>query len=86
MYIGPLKGETLSLLWYCLHPAGADVVIATYIMPLPSNVMNVTIDVTTILGGILFPFAFSFVMPVSTVCVCVCVCVHMRAHICAHHM
>ena len=80
----PIKGETLSLLWYCLHPAGADVVITTYIMPLPSNVMNVTIDVTTILGGILFPFAFSFVMPVSTctVGVCVCVCLYVCVSVC----
>ena len=69
----PIKGENPFIIVIFLHPAGDDVVIATYIMPIPSNVMDVTIDVSTILGGILSPFALSFVMPVS-VCVCVCVC------------
>ena len=41
-----------------------DIVIATYIMPIPSTGMNVTIDITIIIGGILFPFAFSFLIPV----------------------
>ena len=42
-----------------------DVVIATYIMPIPSMGMNITIDITIIIGGVLFPFAFSFLIPVS---------------------
>ena len=42
-----------------------DVVIATYIMPVPSMGMNITIDITIIIGGVLFPFAFSFLIPVS---------------------
>ena len=50
-------------------------------MPLPSKEMDVTIDVSTILGGILFPFALSFVMPVS---VCVCVCVSVCVCVCVH--
>ena len=73
--------------------AGADPAIVTYIMPLPAGVMNITIDLSTLLGGVLFPFSFSFIMPVSNcvwVCVgvlvwcgCVsgvwvCVCVHER--------
>ena len=44
---------------------GDDVVIATYIMPMPHKGMNVTIDITTLIGGVLFPFAFSFLIPVS---------------------
>ena len=44
-----------------------DVVIATYIMPMPSKGMNITIDITTLIGGVLFPFAFSFLIPVSLV-------------------
>ena len=51
-----------------------DVPIATYIMPLPSQPMPITVDITTLLGGLLYPFAASFLIPVS-VCVCVCVCV-----------
>ena len=46
---------------------GEDVVIATYIMPMPSKGMNITIDITTLIGGVLFPFAFSFLIPVSLV-------------------
>ena len=42
-----------------------DVVIATYIMPMPSKGLNITIDITTLIGGVLFPFAFSFLIPVS---------------------
>ena len=42
-----------------------DVVIATYIMPMPSTGMNITTDITTLIGGVLFPFAFSFLIPVS---------------------
>ena len=45
--------------------SGEDVVIATYIMPMPSMGMNITIDITTLIGGVLFPFAFSFLIPVS---------------------
>jgi len=44
--------------------AGADPAIVTYIMPLPAGVMNITIDLSTLLGGVLFPFSFSFIMPV----------------------
>ena len=45
---------------------GDDVVIATYIMPMPHKLMNITIDITTLIGGVLFPFAFSFLIPVSS--------------------
>ncbi len=45
---------------------GNNVTIATYIMPLPSQPMPITIDITTILGGLLYPFALSFLIPVST--------------------
>ena len=57
--------------------AGADPAIVTYIMPLPAAPMNITIDLSTLLGGVLFPFAFSFIMPVSGPCNYVCVCVFM---------
>ena len=39
--------------------------ITTYIMPLLSAPTNITIDISTLLGGILFPFAASFLIPVS---------------------
>ena len=45
---------------------GDDVTIATYIMPLPHKVMYISIDIATLIGGLLFPFAFSFLIPVST--------------------
>ena len=45
---------------------GDDVTIATYIMPMPHKLMNITIDITTLIGGVLFPFAFSFLIPVSS--------------------
>ena len=44
-----------------------DIVIATYIMPMPNKGMNITIDITTLIGGVLFPFAFSFLIPVSLI-------------------
>ena len=44
---------------------GDDVVIATYIMSMPHKLMNISIDITTLIGGVLFPFAFSFLIPVS---------------------
>ena len=44
-----------------------DIVIATYIMPMPNKGMNITIDITTLIGGVLFPFAFSFLIPVSVI-------------------
>lgn len=42
--------------------------ITTYIMPLISKPTNVSIDISTLLGGILFPFAASFLIPVSVCC------------------
>ena len=44
-----------------------DVVIATYITPIPNMGMNITIDITTLIGGVLFPFSFSFLIPVRLV-------------------
>ncbi len=44
---------------------GDNVTIATYIMPLPTQPMPITIDITSILGGLLYPFALSFLIPVS---------------------
>ena len=44
-------------------------VIKAFISPLPSNPVPVKIDVTTILSGLLFPFATSLLFPV-------CVWVH----------
>lgn len=41
--------------------------ITTYIMPLMTNATKVSIDISTLLGGILFPFAASFLIPVSFV-------------------
>ena len=38
--------------------------IVTYIMPLPPNREKLTIDITNLLGGLLFPFAASFLFPV----------------------
>ena len=40
--------------------------IVTYIMPLYPHKANLTIDVTNLLAGILYPFAASFLFPVST--------------------
>ena len=46
--------------------AGTDpVAIATYIMPLPTPPMYLTLDISTILGGVLYPYATSFLLPVS---------------------
>ena len=45
--------------------AGADFLISTSIMPLPTPVTNITIDITTLIGGLLYPFAASFLIPVS---------------------
>ena len=42
-----------------------NVSIATYIMPLPTQPMPITVDITSILGGLLYPFAASFLVPVS---------------------
>ena len=42
-----------------------DSAIVTYIMPLFSHKTNLTIDITILLGGILYPFAASFLFPVS---------------------
>ena len=39
--------------------------IVTYIMPLPPNNEKLTLDITNILGGLLFPFAASFLFPVN---------------------
>ncbi len=39
-------------------------------MPLPSEPQLISIDITSILGGLLYPQALSFLIPVS-VCVCV---------------
>lgn len=44
--------------------AGADFLISTSIMPLPTPVTNITIDITTLIGGLLYPFAASFLIPV----------------------
>jgi ABC-type multidrug transport system fused ATPase/permease subunit len=45
--------------------AGTDpVAIATYIMPLPTPPMYLTLDISTILGGVLYPYATSFLLPV----------------------
>ena len=43
---------------------GDNVSIATYIMPLPTQPMPITVDITSILGGLLYPFAASFLVPV----------------------
>lgn len=50
-----------------LHMSGEeDLPITTYIMPIPlTTPMNITIDIASILGGILYPFAYSFLIPVS---------------------
>ena len=41
-------------------------IITTYIMPIPATIqMNLSIDVATIVGGILYPFSASFLIPVS---------------------
>ncbi len=48
----------------------AAVAIATYIMPIPGPVHDITIDVNGLLGGILYPFALSFLIPVSIAAVC----------------
>ena len=45
-------------------PAGADAAIVTYIMPMPGISENITIDLTSLLGGVLYPFASSFLIPV----------------------
>ena len=42
-----------------------NVTIATYIMPLHSEKSELTIDITNILGNILYPFSVSFLFPVS---------------------
>lgn len=52
---------------------GENVPIATYIIPLPSQPMPITIDITSILGGLLYPLALSFLIPVSVCGVMVCV-------------
>ena len=45
---------------------GEDPLISTYIMPIPvEDPLNITIDIASILGGILYPFAYSFLIPVS---------------------
>lgn len=44
-------------------PESADIV--TYIMPLPPNEQKLTLDITNLLGGLLFPFAASFLFPVN---------------------
>lgn len=58
-----------SLLKHLLNQSdehGDDPIIATYIMPIPPSVqMNLSIDVATIVGGILYPFSASFLIPVS---------------------
>jgi ABC-type multidrug transport system ATPase subunit len=40
------------------------VAIATSIMPLPAPPRNLTLDISSILGGILYPYATSFLLPV----------------------
>lgn len=45
---------------------GEESLITTYIMPIPpTDKMKLSIDVATIVGGILYPFAASFLIPVS---------------------
>ena len=44
----------------------APVAIATYIMSLPTPLTNLTLDISIILGGILYPYATSFLLPVSS--------------------
>ena len=52
--------------------SGGDPLINTYIMPIPViTPMNITIDIASILGGILYPFAYSFLIPVSAESTCV---------------
>jgi len=47
------------------QPGGGEPLITTYIMPIPLNTpQNITIDIASILGGILYPFAYSFLIPV----------------------
>lgn len=57
-----------AILKHLLNRNGAaGPLITTYIMPIPvmGDQMNITIDVASILGGILYPFATSFLIPVS---------------------
>ena len=51
-----------------------EVLITTYIMPIPvlGPQMNITIDIASILGGILYPFSASFLIPVSQLIVLLC--------------
>ena len=46
--------------------ADAPVAIKTSIMPLPALPTELQLDISTILGGILYPYATSFLLPVST--------------------
>ncbi len=49
------------------HSGEEDPIITTYIMGIPvNNTMFIRIDIASILGGILYPFATSFLIPVST--------------------
>ena len=48
-----------------MSPESDAVPIATYIMPLFTQESKLTIDITNILGGVMFPFATSFLLPVS---------------------
>ena len=51
--------------------AGTDpVAIATYVMPLPTPPVYLTLDISTVLGGILYPYAASFLLPVSLNIIC----------------
>ncbi len=49
------------------HSGEEDPIITTYIMGIPvfNKTMFIRIDIASILGGILFPFATSFLIPVS---------------------
>ena len=58
--------------------------INTFVSALPSQLTPITIDVTGILGGALFPFATSLLLPVSGlgwVCACVGVRVCVGVHV-----
>ena len=59
-----------AVLKYLLNTSdgGEDPFITTYITPipvLPNEKMNMTIDVASLLGGLLYPFSASFLIPVS---------------------
>ncbi|KAL5475219.1 hypothetical protein EMCRGX_G027292 [Ephydatia muelleri] len=41
-----------------------DPIIVTYIAPLPAKPTTISVDILTILSGLLFPFATSFLLPV----------------------